>query len=137
MQMLKPVGPFAPLKSQMIRCAIGVLWHFLSDNMSCWTSCRLALAPGVRQASSWQLLQPHMWRCGQQPGSAHNDSDTSAVVLLQVRCMTTFQQEPYLLLGCSSGTVRVAALVNASGDAVTGPRQVRGLQLREYNSKCA
>jgi hypothetical protein len=46
-------------------------------------------------------------------------------------------QEPFLLLGCSSGAVRVAALVNASGDAVTGARQVRALQLREHTSEHA
>lgn len=53
---------------------------------------------------------------------------------LQVCCVANFEQEPYLLLGCASGTVRVAALVNASGDAVTNARQVRGLQLREHSS---
>jgi hypothetical protein len=52
----------------------------------------------------------------------------------QVVCITSFDQEPYVLLGCNSGAVRVAALVNASGDAVTGARQVRALQLREYTS---
>jgi hypothetical protein len=57
-------------------------------------------------------------------------------VCVQVCCMTAFDQEPYLLLGCSSGTVRVAALVNASGDAVSGARQVRRLQLRDYTSEC-
>lgn len=53
---------------------------------------------------------------------------------VQVVCITSFDQEPYVLLSCSSGAVRVAALVNASGDAVTGARQVRALQLREYTS---
>jgi hypothetical protein len=53
---------------------------------------------------------------------------------VQVVCITSFDHEPYVLLGCSSGAVRVAALVNASGDAVTGARQVRALQLREYIS---
>lgn len=49
--------------------------------------------------------------------------------------MACLDLEPYLLLGCTSGNVRVAALVNASGDAVVGARQVRGLQLREYTGE--
>jgi hypothetical protein len=44
------------------------------------------------------------------------------------------QQEPYLLLGCTSGAVRVAALVNASGDVVA-TRPARGLTLMPYTSK--
>jgi hypothetical protein len=53
----------------------------------------------------------------------------------QVCCVASFEHEPYLLLGCASGTVRVAALVNASGDAVAGARQIRALQLREHTSE--
>lgn len=55
-------------------------------------------------------------------------------VPLQVCCVASFEQEPYLLLGCRSGAIRVAALVNASGDAITAARQVRSLQLRDYTS---
>lgn len=55
-------------------------------------------------------------------------------MFLQVCCMAAVQQEPYLLLGCASGSVRVVALVNASGDAVAAARQVRSLQLREHTS---
>lgn len=57
-----------------------------------------------------------------------------AALLPQVCCVASFEQEPYLLLGCRSGAVRVAALVNASGDAVNAARQVRALQLRDYTS---
>jgi hypothetical protein len=46
-------------------------------------------------------------------------------------------REPYLLLGCGSGAVRVAAMVNASGTPVTAARQVRGLTLMPYSSESA
>ncbi|KAI8474766.1 MAG: hypothetical protein J3K34DRAFT_490656 [Monoraphidium minutum] len=43
------------------------------------------------------------------------------------------QREPFLLLGCSSGAVRVAHMVNASGAGVTTARQVRALKLTGYS----
>jgi hypothetical protein len=45
------------------------------------------------------------------------------------------QREPFLLLGCRSGAVRVAQMVNASGSGVTAARQVRGLKLTSYSSE--
>ena len=57
------------------------------------------------------------------------------MLLLQVCCIAAFDQEPYLLLGCVSGAVRVAALVNDAGDPVAGARQARGLLLQEHFSK--
>lgn len=63
-----------------------------------------------------------------------------AVVYLQLLWQVCFvaavQQEPYLLLGCTSGAVRVAGLVNASGELVSGTRPVRGLTLLPYSSEC-
>lgn len=47
------------------------------------------------------------------------------------------KREPYLMLGCSSGTIRVAGLVNASGSTVTEARQVRALKMMAYTSKHA
>jgi len=43
-----------------------------------------------------------------------------------VTAAAAMHQEPYVQLGCSSGAVRVAGLVNASGAPVTEARQVRG-----------
>ena len=47
-------------------------------------------------------------------------------------CAYGMQREPYLLLGCKSGAMRVAGMVNASGATVTEARQVRALQLMPY-----
>lgn len=86
--------------------------------------------------------QYQAWSCcaegalEKQLSNTHQPSVGCLCGWVQVCCITVFDQEPYLLLGCSSGTVRVAALVNASGDAVSGARQVRSLQLREYTSEC-
>lgn len=44
-------------------------------------------------------------------------------------------REPYVLLGCRSGAVRVAMMSNASGCAVTVARQVRGLKLMPHSSE--
>lgn len=84
-----------------------------------WSRC----ADGALEKQLSNTRQPSVW-------------DVCVGGCAQVCCITAFDQEPYLLLGCSSGTVRVAALVNASGDAVSGARQVRSLQLREYTSEC-
>lgn len=51
-----------------------------------------------------------------------------------VTYIAAMQQEPYVLLGCLSGAVRVAAMVNASGDVVAAARQVRGLRLMPHKS---
>ena len=45
------------------------------------------------------------------------------------------QREPFVLLGCRSGAVRVAQMVNASGSGVTAARQVRALKLTAYSSE--
>ena len=50
-------------------------------------------------------------------------------------CIAPMQRDPYVLLGCSSGSIRVAALVNASGTTVTEARQVRMLQIMPYASE--
>eukprot|EP00878_Enallax_costatus_P027200 GHUV01029262.1.p1 GENE.GHUV01029262.1~~GHUV01029262.1.p1 ORF type:complete len:638 (+),score=216.01 GHUV01029262.1:649-2562(+) len=59
--------------------------------------------------------------------------DTLTVDGDKVCCLAALPREPYLLLGCSSGSIKVAALVNASGTPVTEARQIRGLQLTQYS----
>lgn len=49
-----------------------------------------------------------------------------------VTCAAAMTVEPFVLLGCGSGAVRVALMANASGDAVNAARQVRGLKLLPY-----
>ena len=44
-------------------------------------------------------------------------------------------QEPYVLLGCRSGRVQVAALLNESGGPATGAQEACALSLMPYNSE--
>eukprot|EP00877_Chromochloris_zofingiensis_P001873 jgi/Chrzof1/11687/Cz06g05130.t1 len=66
---------------------------------------------------------------------AHDDSQPLHSLHLDdddVTCVAAMKREPYLMLGCSSGTIRVAGLVNASGSTVTEARQVRALKMMAY-----
>lgn len=54
----------------------------------------------------------------------------------EITFAAAMQREPFLLLGCRGGAVRVAHMVNASGSGVTAARQVRALKLTHYSSEC-
>ncbi|GBF90962.1 hypothetical protein Rsub_03817 [Raphidocelis subcapitata] len=47
-------------------------------------------------------------------------------------CVEPAAREPFLLVGCRSGAVRVAAAINASGNPAAAARQARGLVLMPY-----
>jgi hypothetical protein len=51
-------------------------------------------------------------------------------------CAEPAAREPFLLIGCRSGAVRVAAATNASGNPAAAARQARGLSLMPYTSEC-
>lgn len=51
-----------------------------------------------------------------------------------ITCAAPLRREPYVLLGCASGAVRVAMVANASGCGVVGARPARGLRLMPYRS---
>eukprot|EP00879_Flechtneria_rotunda_P011333 GHRR01011838.1.p1 GENE.GHRR01011838.1~~GHRR01011838.1.p1 ORF type:complete len:1352 (+),score=605.93 GHRR01011838.1:400-4455(+) len=75
---------------------------------------------------------------GADPAGCDTEEDSSkplhtlAVQDDKVCRLALLHREPYLLLGCSSGIVRVCGLVNASGVPVAEARQVRGLILMPY-----
>jgi hypothetical protein len=50
----------------------------------------------------------------------------------EITTVVPLKREPYLLLGCLSGNVKVAMLVNSAGAPITEARQVRGLKLMQY-----
>jgi hypothetical protein len=62
----------------------------------------------------------------------HLPASTLTVQDDSITCVTPLEQQPYLMLGCASGAVRVAVLVNASGAPVMEARQARSLKLMPY-----
>lgn len=51
----------------------------------------------------------------------------------RVRWAAPMPRDPYVLLGCSSGTVRVMQMVGAGGGVpATDPRLISGMELLEY-----
>jgi hypothetical protein len=61
-----------------------------------------------------------------QEGGDADDAITYAVAM---------RREPYVLVGCRGGAVRVVMAANASGAGVTAARQVRALKLMPYSSE--
>jgi hypothetical protein len=71
----------------------------------------------------------------------HPHSRTAPLHVLQldgdeITTVVPLKREPYLLLGCLSGNVKVAMLVNSAGAAITEARQARGLKLMQYEGAC-
>ncbi|KAK9811618.1 hypothetical protein WJX72_007037 [[Myrmecia] bisecta] len=49
-----------------------------------------------------------------------------------VMAVAVMHNDPYVLLGCQSGDIQVAALVDASGEPAVGAREVRSISMTPY-----
>ncbi|EFJ52444.1 R-SNARE, Tomsyn-like family [Volvox carteri f. nagariensis] len=50
----------------------------------------------------------------------------------KICCVADMARDPYVLLGCSSGSLRIAMLVDAAGSPTTQPLQARGFTVAPY-----
>lgn len=53
-----------------------------------------------------------------------------------VKSVAVMQNEPYVLLGCSSGNVQVISLLNSSHDLATGAVEAQSMELQPYQGRC-
>lgn len=67
------------------------------------------------------------------------DPDDSACPQVRgdkVCCVADLPHDPFVLLGCASGSLRVALLADSGGQPVTQPRAVRKLKVSPYRGTC-
>lgn len=87
----------------------------------------------VHPTGSWHSALPDASTCLPAAGVC---VCAPAARCTQVTCIVLAGRgPPHLLLGCESGAVRTAALVNASGNLVQGPHPVRAVQALPYASE--
>lgn len=54
----------------------------------------------------------------------------------KITCVCAMPTDPYLLLGCASGSLRIASMIALSGSPTTRPASVTGFTLAPYRGEC-